>query len=257
MTSILQTATSVIRAELAFNSLCREMAKDNISLAYNYIKSAVTGVSTHLINGSTASISLKNRCINLIKAPLLLLRAPLLCLPLTNRVTQLALCFLFSQKPADFASPFHLTNAELMVRYNRNTPITFVAEKPLEKNILKNKEFNPSMLTNNTYVKLSPPLSIDLINSLEFKEDEIKVRYSEDTRRIFMEDYFKDKIAQKEKITKSDLDLSKEEQAIFIGKLGFTYSDCNNIFLKYLMQFPKTKYSISLKKEINQYKKLS
>lgn len=264
MTSILRTVTSAVQKEFAFNSLCREMAKDNGSLAWAYAKSAFA----RSVTNPTTPLAFKDRCVNLIKAPLLLLRASLLCLPATNRVTQLALRFLSPRQPADFveSSAFRPANAELKIRYNKNILVTFAntrltsaAEKLLEKNIQENKEFNPSVFTNknflDAYIKLTPPLSAELINSPEFKEDEVNARYSKDALRKFIEDYFKEKIAQKGELTKSDLDLSKDEQVIFISKLGFTYPDCYNIFLDVLAQSPEINYSINLKKEIKQHKK--
>lgn len=273
MISILQTATSAVRTELAFNSLCREMAKDNISLACNYIKSAVTGVSTHFIHGSTTSVSFKNRCINLIKAPLLLLRAPLLYLPLTNRVTQLTLCFLFPQKPTDFveASLFHPTESELKVRYDENTLAAFTnarlkaAEQLLEKNIRKKQGFDPLTFNSknllNAYISLSPPLSIVLINSPEFKQDEAKARYSEDMRCKFVEKFIQEKLQQKItnqlQISKNDFIPSNEEK-LAIAKLGFTDKSYSNICLRFLA---KKKDSLNmicssdLQKKINHYQK--
>lgn len=87
MTSILQTASSAVKNEITFNSHCRQMAKDNVLLACNYMKSAITGAFTHPVSSSITSLAFKDRCMNLIKTPLLLLRAPLLYLPLANRVT--------------------------------------------------------------------------------------------------------------------------------------------------------------------------
>lgn len=99
---------------------------------------------------------------------------------------------------------------------------------------------------------MSPKLSIHLINSPEFKENEAKARYSKDTCCKFVEDYFKDKIAKKEQIAKSDLDLSKDEQAFM--KLGFTYADCYNIFLNFLAHPSELeKCSVNLKKDVRKY----
>ncbi|HEV3269883.1 MAG TPA: hypothetical protein VGZ69_04455 [Candidatus Rhabdochlamydia sp.] len=329
MTSILQTVNSAVQKEFAFNSLFREMAKDNLSLAGSYITSAFA----RSVTNPATSLTLKGRCINLIKASLLLPRAFLLYLPLTNRIAQLGLRFLSPQQVIDFvkSSPYRSTNAELKIRYNTNTLVTFAVEQLLEKNIRKNKEFVPLMFKSkdllDAYVKLSPSLSTDLISSPEFREDEVKARYSEDTRREFIEGYFQDKIAKKEefdpsslnlfdklgfdsekcmdifaklspdlntelvnsstkedllaryseatrcefvedcfkekiaqqqKITKLHLDLSKYEQTIFLIKLGFTYQECNDICFKFLVQHSeKAKLSVKLKKEVNQYKKTS
>lgn len=76
------------------------------------------------------SIGLKDRCVNLIKASLLLLRSPLLYLPLTNRMTQLALRFLSPRKVLDFATscPFRCyRKTELEIRYNENALNAFNA----------------------------------------------------------------------------------------------------------------------------------
>ena len=70
------------------------------------------------LTNPTTPLAFKDRCVNLIKAPLLLLRASLLCLPATNRVTQLGLRLLSPQLTADFVklSPFCFTKAELKIR---------------------------------------------------------------------------------------------------------------------------------------------
>ena len=258
MTSILQAATSAVENEIAFNSNCREMAKNNVSLACNYIKSALTGVFTHPTNGSTTSVALKDRCLNSIKTPLLLVRASLLSVPLINRIIQIGLRLLSPQLTADSVQPCPFTKVELKIRYNSNT-LSAAAEKLLKKNIRENNEFNPLTFADknllDAYTKLSPPLSIDLINSLEFKEDEVEARYGKEACCKFVEDHFISKIRTKEKINKPDLDLSKEEEAIFISKLSFTRKECDDIFLKVLTQFPEKDLSVNLGKEVNKYKK--
>lgn len=245
MTSILRTVTSAVQKEFAFNSLCRKMAKDNRSLAWAYAKSAFA----RSVTNPTTPLAFKDRCVNLIKAPLLLLRASLLCLPATNRVTQLGLRLLSPQLTADFVklSPFCFTKAELKIRYNSNTisefaiaRLTYAAEELLEKNIQANNEFNPEIFTNkhllDAYIKLSPPLSIDFINSPKFEEKEAKARYSEVTRREFVESLIEEKISGKVdcklQITEEDLALSNEEQTA-IAKLGFTTEDYFNISLRF------------------------
>ncbi|KAG6559797.1 hypothetical protein RHABOEDO_001011 [Candidatus Rhabdochlamydia oedothoracis] len=142
---------------------------------------------------------------------------------------------------------------EVHARYSIQTCIKFLADYCKEK-IAKKENYEEelkllwSLLIKN-HPNLAPdPLSIDLISSPEFKADEVKARYSEDTRRIFIEDYIKEKIAKKkEKITKSDLNLSGEEHTIFIKKLQLTNKDYNNFFLKVLNQFPKKMISENLK----------
>lgn len=270
MTSILRTVTSAVQKEFAFNSLCREMAKDNGSLAWAYAKSAFA----RSVTNPTTPLAFKDRFVNFIKAPLLLLRASLLCLPATNRVTQLALRFLSPRQPADFveSSAFRPANAELKIRYNRDTLIIFAnirltsrAEELLEKNIEEEKEFDPSIFTNknllDAYVKLSPSLSIDLINSPAFKENEVKARYSEDTRYKFIESLIEgkisEKVAHKLKVTKKDFILSNDEQ-VAITKLGLTDKDYSNISLHFLAKTAKSSNIIcdfDLQKKIDYYQK--
>ncbi|PWU15332.1 MAG: hypothetical protein C5B45_02860 [Chlamydiae bacterium] len=242
MTSLLQSATSAIQKEMVFNSHCRNMAKDNALLACNYVKSTFTGILAHPVPTirQTNPIGLKDRCVHLIKAPLLLLRSPLLYLPLINRVTQLALRFL-SPEYFNFrsSSPFrYVKSTELKIRYNENALNAAHAKLLLLINTREGNEFNPSTFTNkgllDAYIKLSPPLSIAFINSPEFKEDQVKARYSKDTRCKFVENYFQDEIAKKEKIANSTcfatfLDLLQDEQALM--KLGFTQQECYDIFL--------------------------
>ena len=117
MTSILQTARSALQNEIIFNSHCREMAKDNLSLAGSYI----TSVFARSVTTSATSLTLKGRCMNLMKASLLLPRAFLLCLPLTNRMTQLGLRFL-SPKPS-IACINSFSSEELSIRYNQDRVI--------------------------------------------------------------------------------------------------------------------------------------
>lgn len=126
-----------VQKEIAFNLYCHEMAKDNVLLACNYMKSTLTGILAYPnpISKTTESISLKDRCINLIKAPLLLLRTPLLYLPLINRVTQLALRFLSPQQAADFVKTSScFSKEELRIRYNHNTLVK-VLEGSFEKKL--------------------------------------------------------------------------------------------------------------------------
>ena len=153
-----------VQKEIAFNLYCREMAKDNVLLACNYMKSTLTGILAYPnpISKTTESVSLKDRCINLIKAPLLLLRTPLLYLPLINRVTQLALRFLSPQQAADFVKTSScFSKEELRIRYNHNTLVK-VLEDSFKKRITKKEKIT----------KLDLDLSNDertiFINKLKF-----------------------------------------------------------------------------------------
>lgn len=246
--------TSIAKNELHFNLACHEMAKSNLLLAYQYtIDLSPNFLSRYLPKPASASFALKDRCINLIKAPLLSLRALLLCVPIVNRVTQLALRFLSPRKLDEFvkSSPMHFRpkKKELEIRYSENIRREFIKNYLTDK-IDNKQKFTPSDLdlfknlgfssqeVKTIFTELSPALSIDLINSPEFD----KVRYSKNTRYKFLVDYLKDKIntgkikrkmQNRLQITEKDLILSDAARNAFL-KLGFKPEDYSDIALSFL-----------------------
>ena len=263
MSSILQTMNSTVQKEIAFNSYCREMAKNNVSLACSYIKSAVIGAFTHPVSNSITSLAFKDRCMNLIKTPLLLLRSPLLCLPLANRVTQLALRLLSPKLSIDCINSFS-SNKEVNIRYSSNARTQQVKNYFLSN--FKNKiPFDSSGLPLDfgfsseecidIFTKLSPNLTTELVESST--SEDLQARYSKDMRCKFAEDYFREKIKTKKEITISDLNLSGNYLTIFTNRLGLTTKDCDNAFLKVLTQSPEITISKNLQKKLNRYRQTS
>lgn len=119
---------SIAQKEIAFNAFCRGMATDNLVLARQYAKDAVSDIFTRSMNNSKITLpSLKDRCINFkdgfikfIKAFGLVARAPILCLPLVNRTTQLTLRLLSPKLSLDsvISSDFYKKD-EIEVRYSQ------------------------------------------------------------------------------------------------------------------------------------------
>ena len=107
--SFIVNVSTIVDNEKKFNILCHHMAKDNFSLASNYVKDIFT-----------KSISNKDKFINLTKACFLALRTPLLCLPFVNRVTQLFLRLLSPKLTKEFVSSldFFKTVEERKLRYS-------------------------------------------------------------------------------------------------------------------------------------------
>ncbi len=140
--------TSIAKNELHFNLSCYEMAKNNLSLAYKYaIDLSPNFLSRYL--PEPASFELKDKCFNLIvKAPLLSLRAFSLCVPILNRITQLALRYLSPKDPSDFINscPFPPKKSELNVRYPVFIEESF-KDKIKCKETIKSKDLKPSRKT--------------------------------------------------------------------------------------------------------------
>jgi hypothetical protein len=132
------------------------MARSNVDLAIVYIKDFIQNSPTYSKNNShTPPLPLKERCTNLAKASGLLARAPLLCLPLVNRVTQLALRFLSRKLSIDYIFP----REESAVRYSkeelliRNTKIEeqnkrTECKKYIQKNRSKKQKITLANLEN-------------------------------------------------------------------------------------------------------------
>ncbi|MGL4540193.1 MAG: hypothetical protein ACRCU0_04375 [Candidatus Rhabdochlamydia sp.] len=233
--------TSIAKNELHFNLSCYEMAKNNLLLAYKYtIDLSPNFLSRYLPEPASASLELKDKCFNLIvKAPLLSLRAILLCVPIANRITQVALRYLSPRNLDDFvkSSPVHFRpkNEELEIRYSENTRRESIKDH-YKNNIEQRKKFYLSDLhlfknlgfndkeCQVIFTQLSPTLTIDLINSSEFKIDEVKARYSKDTRREFIKKYFENNIEQRK-----ELDLSELHS---FRKWGFSAKEIRSIFTK-------------------------
>ena len=260
----------IVQKEIAFNSLCRGMATDNLSLAKQYAQDAMTGAFARFTNNSKGtSLTLKNRCINLAKASGLAARAPLLYIPFVNRITQLALRFLSPELTNTcINSSSFFKRDEMHVRYSQYTRHKFV-EEYFRDNIKQKKRFDPSHLhlfnevgfhskeCENIFKKLSPPLSIDFINSSEFyAEDEIHARYSQDTRNTFVESYFKEKIANKQATGKQvigrDLKISNKNTITF-KKIGLSVDNCLNVILNFLAQSPEISRSSHVKEQVEKY----
>lgn len=104
--------TSILNNEIKFNVLCHIMAKNNLSLACNYI--------TDIFNDS---ISHKDRCNKTIKASLLIVRGFLLCIPFINRITQFALRILSPELTTESFSDFG--EEELEIRYSAEVLLSY------------------------------------------------------------------------------------------------------------------------------------
>ena len=143
--------TSIVKNEIHFNLSCHEMAKNNLSLACKYaIDLSPNFLSRYLPKPASASFSLKDKCLNFfVKAPLLSLRAFSLCVPIANRVTQLALRFLSPKNPSDFIDScrFPPKKSELEIRYPVFIEESFkdkIKHKIKCKKIIKSKDLKPS-----------------------------------------------------------------------------------------------------------------
>lgn len=107
--SLIGNVSTILDNEKRFNILCHHMAKNNFSLASNYVEDIFT-----------KSISNKDKFIHLTKTCFLALRIPLLYLPLVNRVTQLFLRLLSPKLTKQFVvdSPNFFQVEELKIRYS-------------------------------------------------------------------------------------------------------------------------------------------
>lgn len=279
---------SILQNEKNFQSSCYEMAKSNVSLAGSYFKSVFTGTFTHsqptlaqlvlkAIPPQPAKpisfpLGLKNRCTNLVKVPFLLVRSPFLCMPLLNRVIQLALRCLSPRNPVDFEKScfLPLMEAECEIRYKEDTRVLFVAKKYLEYNLQERKEFNPSKFKESSrediqklvdqYHKLSPTLTSKYINSCTCKKEEVKIRYSQGIRhqalveliRELINDKTQKRSMSKQPIIEKDLQLLPQERAV-ITKLGFTTEEYFNACLQFLKHNPTIKCGTALTNKIKHY----
>ena len=98
---------SVLNNEMEFNDFCHVMAKNNWSLAYNYM--------TDIFH---RSVSYKDKCNKVIKASCLTLREGLLYIPLVNRITQLALRILSLELTKEFIESPSCFEEEELKRYS-------------------------------------------------------------------------------------------------------------------------------------------
>ncbi|MGB7128667.1 MAG: hypothetical protein WBD50_06235 [Candidatus Rhabdochlamydia sp.] len=114
--------TPILNNEIKFNVLCHTMAKNNLSLACNYI--------TDIFNGS---MSHKDRCSKAIKASLLAVRGFLLCIPFVNRITQFALRILSPE--LTIRSFFYFGEEELEIRYGIKTFLKTFIEPFVSKSL--------------------------------------------------------------------------------------------------------------------------
>ncbi len=110
---------SVLSNEIQFNVFCHVMAKNNWSLAYNYI--------TDIFNNS---VSYKDKCNKVIKASLLTVRGFLLYTPFVNRITQLALRILSPELTIKSFFYFEEKKEDLMIRYSTEVLLSYFLQSP-------------------------------------------------------------------------------------------------------------------------------